>query len=247
MNEFYSRKKGESPAQKNLEKSGAALGVALSHRAGHVSLIYTDYGDDGTSPKLTQLHFLSNKIKADELSLDPKEKGHFFYAEAACVAPSNLVGFNAYLMAVSRNEAELRYGVDWSDDIGLFDGHGNFIPPENSYGLTCASFLSEVFYGFSMKLFDMTTWPRDAAHDVDWRNELFTQRLEAVRRGEGQLSEEQILEILDTSPLVRLHPAQVGAAIASDRPKEEPGVWKYPEAKELADQLIADFNRATAP
>jgi hypothetical protein len=215
MNKFYLRKHGDSPAKTHLENAAAALGVALTQKAGHVLLIYPDYGDDGESKQLNQLHFLANKIEVGKISLEAAEKGHFFYAVAACVDDFNLVNFNAYLMAVARNEVELRYGVDWDDYEGLFDDEGQFQPEAHSAGLTCASFLSEVFYGFSIKLFAMKSWPSNDKLDVLWRDTTFSRRLELARGGQGRLSVEQIQAILEVSPLVRLHPTEVAAVIAS--------------------------------
>lgn len=238
MNKFYSRKKGDSPAKKHLEADDAAVGVALNLDHSHVSLIYPDYGDG--ERQLKQLHFMLDKIEAWNLSLEPDAKGHLFYAQAACVDEENLAGFNAYLMAVARNEAPLRYGVDWKDYLGLFDADGKFKPPENAYGLTCASFLSEVFHGYRMTLFDMSMWPANQPEDVKWRDDLCERRLDMLERGQGRLTVEHIRQILETTPLVRLRPTHVAAAVASPAPTDSPA-WDHASATALAEELARNF------
>nr|WP_315392246.1 hypothetical protein [uncultured Duganella sp.] len=257
MNEIYSRKiTPSSPLKDRLEGDGAALAVGLNHDASHVSLVYPDFGANGEPRQIRQLHFLADKIESPPFSLDPKERGNFFYAEAGCVDEDNLVGFIGYLMAVARNDVELRYGVDWDDYQKLFEGDGTYIMPENAYGLTCASFLAEVFYGYSMKLFHMPTWPKDHPDDKVWRDALCKSRLEALeQRGQGRLSREQIQEIQDTTPLVRLRPNQAAAAIASspppsplirqdpDAPKKPEG-WTHEQTQKLAEELMLNFSEA---
>lgn len=242
MNDFHSRK-SDSPERGKFENGSAPHGVFLNQKAGHVGLMFFDGGTkEAPIAELKTLEFRADRILSEPLSLAKEERGHFLYAELGCVPQFNAIGFTGYLMALSRNQAALRYGFGWSDVIGIFDMRGSFIEPSGDYGLTCATFLAELFYGYSIKLFNMESWPRDADIDRQFLADFKTRRTAAARDGRGQLSEETIRELVKVSPFIRLHPTEVAAVAASPK---RPQLFEHPEAKALADKVLADFAAAS--
>ena len=85
----------------------------------------------------------------------------------ATVPPSASKQLVAFVRAVATRGATINYAVDFIAAKGSFSPNGNYKPPRNSNGLTCASFVVEALRGGMINLVKESTWRPDPAN-VAW-------------------------------------------------------------------------------
>lgn len=221
------------------EKEGDSLvGIFMSKGAGHVGLFFVDHrvNPQGVeSIELRDFHFQSNKIDYDIRTLDPVDNKHFFFAPAECLDAFTAIGFTAYLQKLVDKNHVIKYGFDWKHPVGIFSKNGDYTPPHSGFGLTCSSFLFEIFKGHDLDLVDMSTWKGNEDSALEWREEYITHR----RANLGTLDPALLDELHSQDPFLRLSPPEVAVAIASDVTTLP---LDYPTAKALASSVVEDFN-----
>lgn len=90
-------------------------------------------------------------------------------AAAAKVHPINAKFVGAVVKAISENKPEVNFGLNIFASNGSFDHKGNYTAPPGSDGLTCATFVAQIFADAGLPIVDITTWkPRD--EDIAWGN-----------------------------------------------------------------------------
>lgn len=177
------------------------VGIAITDGefGAHVGILYCEQG-----PKV--LHMLGHlKVRAEELAVCLARS--CWIARLVDIPAYAQKHFAAILQAVARSQPQIPFGLNLLAARGSFDPHGQYTAPAGSDGLTCASFVSEVFRSAALDIVDETTWPV-ALENMEWGNRVIEllQRLNA--------KPEHIAAVRDGFVGLRLHPFEVGAASA---------------------------------
>lgn len=131
---------------------------------------------------------------------------------------------------------KIKYGVNWLGARGSFDVTGKYTPPNDSDGLTCATFVSEIFEGAGFHVVDETTWPANSAGNAEWREEVVQALLDNVEDTPARTAHVEHVRMRD--PVVRLFPAQIAGGVASDL---DDWALNHDHAVNLAREVIAAF------
>lgn len=107
--------------------------------------------------------------------------------------------------SVAKKLPAINYAVDSIGGKGSFDKNGIYKPPKGSQGLTCASFVTEIFRACRVPLLKEETWP---ATD---ENKAWAADVIALMRRKG-LSPDHIAAVEKSVNGIRIHPNEVGAA-----------------------------------
>lgn len=261
MNEFVTRE--SSTYQFSTKKSDHQIGVYVNKSANHVGLIYVDGlpspaveededdlevsasdVDTAENQATWVMSLLSDNLLESEARDIPSYAKQFLFAGCSLDHP-NAIGFAGFLGAVARAKPAIRYGLDWRGSLGSFTRQGAYVPPEGSCGLTCASFVSELFAGFGLPIVDIDSWIPNEPLDIDWRDRQVAGYRQRLAQNASSLTKERIDEMAATDPLVRLHPGEAAAAVAS---KAAPDVMmKKADAKILAESILRAFVAAYPP
>jgi hypothetical protein len=101
----------------------------------------------------------------------------------------------AFVRAISKKRPQINYGIGAIAAKGSFSANGSYSPPKGSDGLTCATFVVEVFRAVAIPLMDYSSWPAGTAN-VSWGNSVCTElqrtgaeadHVDAVRKNIGGL------------------------------------------------------------
>jgi len=141
-----------------FNKNQVALAVTHGRFGYHIGVAFHSVHD---GPKI--LH-LSNHLK---LRCDPYPPRSCWVIHPYPAPEKVLKQVVAIVRAVAKRNAQIRYGTDFRASRNSFDANGAYRPPKGSEGLTCASFVTEVFRAASIPLVDESTWQHSAAND-EW-------------------------------------------------------------------------------
>ena len=139
------------------------LAVAVSHShigAGHIGLAFHSAKN---GPQVLHLAW-HRKLEVDAI---PGGLKTCWAASILGVPPSASKQLVAFVRAVATRGATINYAVDFIASKGSFSPNGNYKPPKNSNGLTCASFVVEALRGGMVNLVKDSTWRADPAN-VAW-------------------------------------------------------------------------------
>lgn len=131
--------------------------------------------------------------------------------------------------AVSKRAPKIHFGIDFIAAKGSFDSNGAYRPPKGSHGLTCASFVNELFGAAAVPLVEEATWESKADYE-EWRANVV-----ALLR-QHKADESHIEAVLKSSCGIRLCPEELAASAASAM-VERPMTFK--RAQELAPEVMA--------
>jgi hypothetical protein len=193
----------------------------------HVGLLFTD--PTGTT---REFDFSTNYRIGREV-LKPTKS--YFHAPIGFDA-INASGFAAYLSVFLQDNKlpQIKYGMDWFAVLGAFDDEGKYrYEGDDDPGMTCATFVSELFAGFGHPIVNFHEWDSDIPSDLQWREK----KLEGFRE-RASLSLEQIEAIERISPFVRLRPQEVAAVAAEDFEAWESLKYKREPVLEGQAQII---------
>ena len=157
---------------KDLELSKTQVAVAITHgRFGSHTGVVFHTAKDG----LQIVHLKFHKM------LTPEPFPPLTHCWIACVvtipepASKQLV---AFVRAVAKRLPQINFGINFLAAKGSFDNSGRYSPPRGSDGLTCATFVTELFRWASLPLITEETWqPRH--ENIDW-GEAVCKELERV-------------------------------------------------------------------
>lgn len=214
---------------------GDTVGLWINQQGvGHVGLTYV-HPETGATRILDLLG--SNRVRDEAMAWRECRK-QYLYAPAR-LSELNRKTFPGYLANVALNAREIPFGIDWLGSIGSFDIDGFYCPKDGEPGLTCATFVSEIFRGWAMQVVDETDWPLNTEEGLRWRTELV-----ASLRRNGKTPEDQIEAIERLDPVVRLSPADIAAAGTQNSE-----LWPMGSeaVAELAAGVVADFAKAYLP
>lgn len=213
--------------------------------ASHVGLAYLGLTDDGKVEERI-LHLSGNERLLDApINFSNCKKQ---YLAAHSTLPNNpdegmsATSFAGYLAEVKTNTVLIKFGVDWIGSKGAFDDQGKYTPPAEGGGLTCATFVSELFAGHGFDLVSAEEWKPDSKSALEWRDALvadFESRTEKLPEEDRPRHLALIKNIKYFERVVRLKPAQIAGAAANS-----PNTWPMNEtdADLLATEIIEQFN-----
>lgn len=245
MTSKFARHANPPPYTFSSSSGDLLLGVFLNQNANHVGLIYVEHtkDKDGKSVYTTKyFHFYSKKIANAEVEWAKIGNKQFFYTSASVLDRFTAIGFCAYLSSVASKNPTIKYGLDWKGAKGSFNKQGFYSPPEGSNGLSCATFLSEIFAGHGLALVKDSDWPENKKQERDWRDGVVKRARETLADGRGSLTEEDIQDMANVDPLIRLRPVHVAAALATPSVPRKP--MNYADAREIARTIVNDFKAA---
>jgi hypothetical protein len=259
----------KSQHQFSASREHHQVGVFLNKSGNHVGLIYvkvsqqdvegcatseTDDDDDDivTAADIDEdkvqetwvLSLLNENILEHELRDIPNYTKQFFFAPCP-LDYANAIGFASVLNVVGRNQCRnIRFGLDWHGSLGSFTFDGRYTPPEKSLGLTCASFVSELFAARKLPIVKPETWEKDTPSNKEWRDKKID-AWNGVETTRNAIGEQKIAAHASLTPLMRLLPTEAAAAaeqkIASSPPLDSAS------ASALAAKLLAEFEVAYPP
>ncbi|MES2046792.1 MAG: hypothetical protein V4447_00210 [Pseudomonadota bacterium] len=121
--------------------------------------------------------------------------------EVPPLASKQLVGI---VRAIAKRKPSVNYAVDAIAAKGSFDANGHYRPPKGSKGLTCATFVTEIFRAALLPLIKEETW---AAKDVNvkWANDV-------ADRLQRDADEVHVAAVRASINGIRVRPEEVGAA-----------------------------------
>ena len=78
-----------------------------------------------------------------------------------------------FLVGIARKIAtrppSIKFGINAFKANGSFDSNGRYHAPKGSDGLTCASFVAQLFRAYAIDLVDIQSW-HERPEDVEWGN-----------------------------------------------------------------------------
>src|SRR5690349_7258865 len=133
----------EHAASRLFTAEQVAVALCRGNFGFHVGVAFTDRQN---ARKL--LHLRWHKLLAvDDYpipTVDSKMPGCWI-ASIPDIPATSAKAFVGILRKVARRRPEIQYGVNLLAGIGSFDPKGNYTRPADSDGLTCATFISELF------------------------------------------------------------------------------------------------------
>lgn len=187
-----------SPAKAlELDKSELAIGIARGRFGGHAGIAFQSAKDG-----LQILHLRWHR----KLAVEPYNATNDCWIVCKLEIPSSLaVQLVGIVRAVAKRLPQINYAVDSIAGKGSFDSNGTYKPPRGSVGLTCASFVTEVFRAGKAPLLREETWTSTEA------NVLWAKQVVALLR-ELKVDSHHIAAVEKSINGIRIRPEEVGAA-----------------------------------
>lgn len=183
----------------DLQFAKDKVAIAITHGAfgSHIGIAFHKAKEEG--PHVLHLAW------HQKLTVDPYPPESCWIA--SCVEMSPLAGKQlvGIVRAVAKRSPAINYAVNCIAPKGSFDGNGNYKPPRGSHGLTCATFVSEVFRAASLPLIKEDTWQPNESN-VKWGNDV------CDRLAKHNSSEEHVAAVRRSINGLRVRPEEVGAA-----------------------------------
>jgi len=182
------------------------VGVAISRgRFGtHIGLVFTD------AQKTTRILHLAwhKKVVVDAYPEPSPPSPQCWVTLVPDIPPTSAKAFVGYLRKVAKRQPPIRYGIGVLAAIGSFSENGDYKAPKGSDGLTCATFVTELFRLVALKVIKEPSWPPDV--NGDWAEAVCSE----LSRTEG-VTEEHVEAVRAGKHGIRIRPEEVGAAASS--------------------------------
>jgi len=200
------------------------IGLALSEGAwdAHVAIAFRSVDDH----ELKFLHFFKNKsVRCDSRRQLVGRRWIGCIAGLSPLACKPLVGI---VRVIAKNQPPIKLGINLKATPGSFT-EGVYAPPPGSDGLTCTSFVAEIFRDAGYKLVDLASWPANF-DNLQWGDQVHKA---LCKQGAPA---DQLDAVLANNTGLRLHPFEVGAV--GEMPSNQ---WPvdYARASHAAAQLTA--------
>ena len=218
-----------------LQREQVAIALRDGHFGSHVGVAFHSQGD---GPKLMHLAW-HRQLRVDNY---PPQDGCWIAAviDFPPARSKQIVGIARH---VAKLLPEISYGTNFIASRGSFSESGEYKPPANSKGLTCATFVHELFAGIFLPLVDLSTW-QSLPQNYNWANavcDLLAQTgadKEHVDRVRGDING------------LRLRPSELAAAggcfSAATRPVAYDAVQKPADDVELARASLCDVKNSNS-
>jgi|GEM_PF-1442177 hypothetical protein len=178
------------------------VAIAISHGAfgGHIGVAFHS---NGAGPQLLHLRFHQDL----DVEAFPPTRPCWIATVVQLPIPASkhLVGIVRY---VAKNLPRINFGVDFIAARGSFSATGVYNPPPGSNGLTCATFVTEIFRAAALTLIREQSW-QPHPDNYQWSAEVID---ELRRRGASQ---GHLMAVALSFRGLRVRPEEVGAAADS--------------------------------
>lgn len=108
------------------------------------------------------------------------------------------------IRAIAKRKPKIPYGIDFIRAKNSFDGTGKYAPPRGSTGLTCATFITEVFRAAAVPLIDEGSWEY-GDENVAWGEQV------VALLKKCQVPADHIVAVEASINGLRVRPEEVGA------------------------------------
>lgn len=188
----------------------------------HVGLVFTD------AQKATKIIHLAwhKTLKVDE-----------YPSSVCCIAtvldlPDTTAKiFVGVLRKIAKRQPHISYGINVLRAAGSFSADGDYRAPKGSDGLTCATFVSELFRALGVPLIKESTWPTGV--NEDWALAVCS---ELEKRGADA---DHVAAVRSNARGMRVRPEELGSA--ADQPH---AAWPlgYDDAVAGAASVVSCLN-----
>jgi hypothetical protein len=210
------------------------VAVAISHSdmgAGHIGIGFHSVKE---GPQVLHLAW-HRRLVIDRI---PDELKQCWASEPYNLPHSTAKQVVAYVRTVAKRGASINYAVDFISSKGSFDANGTYTPPKGSHGLTCASFVLEVFRGAKIPLIQSETWRHETAN-LEWGEKVCAQ-LEA----DDAVDQRHVDAVRKSLNGIRLRPFELAGTFRLP-PKELPA--SFDAAQGPAAEVEAELNNICPP
>lgn len=173
------------------------IGIARGRFGGHAGIAFHSAKDG-----LQLVHLRWHKSLAVEAYPPQEDCWIVCKPEIPPLARKQLVGI---VRAIAKRKPQISYALDCIAGKGSFDANGHYRPPKGSYGLTCATFVTEVFRASRMPLVKEATWQK-TDENIKWANDVI-----ALLESKG-VDADHIKAVKASVNGLRMRPEEVGAA-----------------------------------
>lgn len=222
--------------------------VAVSH-GGFGSHVGIAFYPEGSTAKLLHLAW-HKRVKTD--SFPPRTCYIATTVKIPEETSEHLVGF---VRMVSDKSPDINYGINVFAGRGSFDTDGEYTAPAGSDGLTCATFVTEIFRAASLQLIDENTW-KESDENVAWGQNV-VDALKNYKDKEGNAVNPQHIEAVSNNVHngLRVRPEEVGAAADIYDINKIPPLINFTTAsvgahsvmKDLNDHCVCELKRSDPP
>lgn len=171
----------------------------------HVGLAYEHNEDSVVFCHLAWHHRLRH-------DLDPPAQPHWsrseLYWKDVSLHPINRKVVAAWLENLRHDSNRIPYGFDVRPPV--FSEDGRYIPQALGKGMTCATFVVEVYRSTSFTLVDEGTWPNRPAEDAHWQAEIL------ARLADGHAGQDHVDALRNDIGCIRIRPEEVASATLQD-------------------------------
>lgn len=213
----------DSAPQRAIEPGQVAVSVSRGRFGAHVGLVFTD-----AQKVIRVVHLAWHKSVKVDVFPDPER---CWIATIPDLPPTTAKTFVGVLRKIAKRQPHIPYGINVLAAFGSFSDSGDYRAPKGSDGLTCATFVSELFRAIGAKLVIETTWPEGV--NTDWANGV----VELLK--ETGASEEHVAAVQANLNGIRIRPEELGAA--ADLPYKDWAV-KYEAADPGSAAVLANLN-----
>lgn len=186
----------------------------------HTGLLYTI---DSNTPIFCHLAW-QKKLDFDE---GPMPFSPIFWREVELDRVNRIV-LAAFLEELKIYKNDIPYGFDCMPPVFL--GDGTYVVQPDGKGLTCATFVVEVYRANQLPLISEETWPTRLQNDAAWQREIV-----GHLEGHPRASQEHIDGMkADIGRAARFKPEEVAAAVVQPLPPHQ-----FADCIELAGEIRA--------
>ena len=179
------------------------IAVAISHGAfgSHLGIGYQTQSE---GPQLLHLRFHKD-LKCESISTGLSLCWIMCVVQVPPSASKQLV---AIVRSIAATMPVICYGLNILSGHGSFDAMGRYVAPVGSLGLTCSTFVTEIFRAYALPLVDESTW-QAADENLAWAERVCTMLQE---RG---ADDHHIQAVKSDANGLRMRPEEVSAAADS--------------------------------
>jgi len=184
------------------------LAASITSENDHIGLIYLHF--DNSNPAGKEYHCDFSPQEGGKVRNKPYRQRPTQTVCQSGLADENKIFMAAFISKVADNVTFIPYGFgDTSKSLVFNSDSGEYIPLPISMGLTCASFILEIFRSRRLTLVNVDNWPF-RADDVEFQRSILS---------EIDISEEERIRRMAKIGSLRVRPIEVFAAFACDESK----------------------------
>lgn len=213
-----------------LAREEIALAITKGRFGSHIGIVFHSAKD---GQQLLHLRFHKD-LATDPFPGSPKQCWIAGVVNLPVPASKQLVGI---VRKFAKRLPEIPFGINVLGGVGSFTPDGSYKPKPNSDGLTCATFVTNIFHAAALHLIQEKTWESDEGN-IRWGNDVCA-ALE-VHKAEP----EHIAAVRKNINGIRVRPEEVGAA--GDTPFKERPI-NYVTARQKASDVINTLSKECPP